>query len=95
MSITQEQIINVTKKLWKLKPKNEWKMVDDIKSIVSYIDLLNEVDTTWITPTVSPITQKTSLKVDIEKRDIKPKELLDCSPCKIVANQIVISDIMK
>jgi Asp-tRNA(Asn)/Glu-tRNA(Gln) amidotransferase C subunit len=46
MSITQEQVKNIAKKLAKLKSKNEEKLVANMNSILDYIDLLGEVDTT-------------------------------------------------
>jgi Asp-tRNA(Asn)/Glu-tRNA(Gln) amidotransferase C subunit len=45
MSLTQEQIEKISEKLSKIK-LNDPKFVDDINSIVGYIDLLDEVDTT-------------------------------------------------
>jgi len=95
MTITQEQIKKISKNLAKLYPKNEEKLAKSINSILSYIDLLNEVDTTGIEPTVSVISKKTGLKKDNEIRSISPISLLKCSPQKIIANQIAVSDIMK
>lgn len=95
MSVKQEDVKRISKKLWKLNPKNEEKLVSDINSILSYIDLLNEVDTNWVIPTISVINSQNILKNDIEKREIDPKDLLACSPGKIIANQIAIADIMK
>jgi len=45
MSITQEQVKKISKNLAKLHPKNEEKLVLNMNSILEYIDLLNEVDT--------------------------------------------------
>lgn len=95
MSITQEQIKKISKNLAKLYPKNEERLANSINSILSYIDLLNEVDTTGVKPTVSVVWKKTGLKKDIEKRNIEPVSLLKCSPQKVIANQIAVSDIMK
>jgi aspartyl/glutamyl-tRNA(Asn/Gln) amidotransferase C subunit len=95
MTITQEQIIKIAKKLWKVKSNNEEKLAWNIASVLEYVDLLNEVDTTWVIPTVSVIAWENILKEDTEKRNITPKELLACSPCRIIANQIAIADIMK
>lgn len=96
MSITQEQIRKISKNLAKLNPKNEDKLAWSMSSILDYIDLLNEVDTSWITPTISVISkEKNSLKEDSEKREIQPIDLLKCSSQKVIANQIAVSDIMK
>lgn len=96
MTITQEQIRKISKNLAKLHPKNEEKLAQSMNSILNYIELLNEVDTTWVTPTISVVNkEKNHLKTDREKREIEPISLLKCSPQKVIANQIAVSDIMK
>jgi len=44
MSITQDELNNLTKNLSKLNNTDE-KLLNDVNGILSYIDLLNEVDT--------------------------------------------------
>lgn len=97
MSITQEEIEKISKKLAKLKPKNTRKLVSDINSILKYIDLLNEVNTTWVVPTVNIMdsNKQITLRNDEIKKDIESKHILNCSNQKIIANQIAVSDIMK
>lgn len=96
MTITQEQIIKLSKNLAKLHPNNEEKLASSMNSILDYVNLLNEVNTSWINPTISVITKKWShLKEDINQRDITPAQLLKCSKQKVIANQIAVSDIMK
>lgn len=95
MSITQEQIINISKNLSKLNPKNIEKLYNDVNSILWYVDLLSEVDTTWVTPTVWVITKPKWLKEDIENREIQWSDLLKCSNQKVIWNQIAVLDIMK
>jgi len=96
MNITQEQIEIISKKLAKLNPRNEEKLVSSMNSILSYIDLLNEIDTKNVVPTVSVIIKKNnSFKIDLEKRDINTSDLLKCSKQKIISNQIAVADIMK
>ena len=95
MSITQEQVKNIAKKLAKVKSKNEEKLVANMNSILDYIDLLNEVDTTGVIPTVSVIQDKNPLRKDVEKREISGSELLKTSKQKVIANQIALNDIMK
>lgn len=95
MSLTQEQIKKLSKNLSKINVNTE-KIGTDINWIISYIDLLNEVDTTWIIPTVSVIESENILREDIEtKKIITRKELLNCSNQKIIAEQIAITNIMK
>lgn len=96
MTITQEQIKKISTNLAKLSPKNEEKLAQNMASILEYIDLLNEVDTTWVIPTISVISKKENdFKDDETEREIEPIELLKCSKQKIIANQIAVSDIMK
>lgn len=94
MSLTQEQIEKLSKNLSKIKLENE-KLGKDINWILEYIDLLNQVDTTWVKPTVSVVEIENSFRKDEEIRNIEPKDLLDCSNQKVIANQIAISNIMK
>lgn len=96
MSITQEEINKLSKNLNKINPKNEEKLLEGINSLLKYVDLLNEVDTKNVSPTVNVISKNNNkLKDDIIKNQISPSELLKCSNQKIIANQIVINDIMK
>ncbi|MDZ7895376.1 MAG: Asp-tRNA(Asn)/Glu-tRNA(Gln) amidotransferase subunit GatC [Sphingobium sp.] len=84
MSITQEQVKNIAKKLAKLKLlKNEEKtVVANMNSILDYIDLLGEVDTTGVIPTVSVITDNNPRRTDKEKREIAP-----CSTSQNIQNK--------
>lgn len=95
MSLTQEQIKKLSKNLSKIDMEDP-KLRNDINNILSYIDLLNEVDTTWVKPTISVVETESKLREDVEvQKEVTPKELLACSNQKIVANQIAISNIMK
>lgn len=94
MSLTQEQIEKLSKNLSKIRIENE-KLGQDINWILEYIDLLNQVDTTWVKPTVSVVEIENSFRKDNEIRNIEPKDLLECSNQKIIANQIAVSNIMK
>lgn len=95
MSLTQEQIEKLSKNLSKISVDNK-KIAWDINWILDYIELLNEVDTTWVEPTVSVVNTKNNLRNDIEtEKTISREDLLACSNQKIVANQIAITNIMK
>lgn len=97
MSLTQEQIEKLSRNLSKINlsdPKLTW----DLNNILDYIDQLNKVDTTWVIPTVNVVEndiKESWLREDIEKREQEPKDLLNCSNQKVIANQIAITDIMK
>jgi len=96
MSLTQEQIEKISKNLSKLYPKNKEKLIIDINSIVWYINMLDDIDTTWVKPTVSVIYNENILREDIEQEKItNPRDLLGCSKGKIIWNQIALNDIMK
>lgn len=95
MSITQDQIKKITKNLAKL-PSLWDKIENDLNSILWYIDMLNEIDTTWVEATISVTKWKSRLREDIEKkRDTDQIELLKCSQNKIIAWQIAIWNVMK
>ncbi len=95
MSLTQEQIEKLSKNLSKINV-NSGKIAHDINWILDYIDLLNEVDTTWVIPTVSVIETENILREDIQgSKNITRAELLACSNQKVIADQIAISNIMK
>lgn len=94
MSLTQEQIEKLSKNLSKIRIDNE-KLAQDVNWILHYVDLLNEVDTTWVKPTTSVVESENILREDLEKRELEPKDLLSCSKQKVIANQIAISNIMK
>lgn len=96
MSITQEQIKKIIKNLAKL-PYSWWKIEQDLNSILWYIDMLNELDTTWVKATVSVSPNKPF--EEFKDKEIittkNPNELLKCSWNKIIAWQIAIWNIMK
>lgn len=94
MTATQEQIQKIAKNLCKL-PSEEVKLVNDVNEILKYVEMLNELDTTGVEPTVSVVKKENVLREDIvEQRHTTPEELLKCSPQKVVGNQIVIGNIM-
>jgi aspartyl-tRNA(Asn)/glutamyl-tRNA(Gln) amidotransferase subunit C len=95
MTLTQEQIEKLSQNLTKIK-NDDPKLVADVNNIIGYIDLLNEVDTDGVEPTVSVVNQENTLRADVEtQKETTTKELLDCSAQKVVANQIAVPNIMK
>jgi len=97
MSLTQEQIKKLSENLSKLFIKDNKKLAWNINSIVKYINILEEIDTSWVKPTVSVIYNENILREDIEEKTNKTpaKELLKCSNQKVIWNQIALNDIMK
>ena len=61
------------------------------------MQLLEELDTTGVTPTVSVVEGHAHLRQDKRANplQVEPSELLSCSQQKIVADQIVLPNIMK
>ncbi len=93
MSTTQDQIKKVSEKLSKipLSKKIGW----DTEGILEYVNLLDEVDTTGVEPTISVVSQWTPFREDVEvEKEVLPKDLLACSNQKVFANQIIIPNIM-
>lgn len=95
MSITQDQLKKIANNLCKLELENE-KLSHDIGEILKYVELLNEVDTTDIIPTISVVEKDYELRKDTEgAKESSPEKLLNCSPQKVIAHQIALSNIMK
>lgn len=95
MTLTQDQIKNLSQNLTKIK-NDDPKLAEDVNNIIWYIDLLNEVNTDGIEATVSVVQQENTLRSDLETtKDTTTQELLNCSPQKVVAGQIAVSNIMK
>lgn len=95
MTVTQEQIEKLSQKLCKMNVDTE-KLTWNVNSILDYMNLLNEIDTKGVKPTVSVIENEWVLREDIEEdKEISRKELLDCTNQKVIADQIAITSIMK
>jgi aspartyl/glutamyl-tRNA(Asn/Gln) amidotransferase C subunit len=94
MSITQEQIQKIAEKLSKI-PGNNGKIAKNIQDTLGYMDLLSEIDTSWVIPTVSVIENNMLLREDKLSVSLStPAELLSCSEQKIVWQHIVLPNIM-
>lgn len=95
MTVTQDQIQKIAEKLSKIPGDNK-KLLGNITDILGYMELLNEVDTTGVTPTVSVVSSKKALRKDeLTQKEVLPSELLACSKQKVVSNQIILPNIMK
>ncbi len=94
MSISQEDLQKISKKLSKI-PADNPKLLQNISDIVEYMDLLAEVDTENVIPTISVVENYALLREDIKiDAPATPDELLACSKQKVVAHQIVLPNIM-
>lgn len=95
MSISQEQLQKIAHKLSKI-PANNPKLLGNITDILEYMKLLDKVDTSGVKPTISVGETQAILREDSrENSTITPKSLLDCSPQNVIADQIVLPNIMK
>lgn len=94
MTVTQDQIKKIARNLCKLSGSDE-AIINDCQSILGYVDMLNEIDTTGVEPTVSVVSKENTLRSDTEERKFSEwTELLKCSPQKVIANQITLGGIM-
>jgi len=94
MSISQDELRKIAQKLSKI-PSESDALFQNISDTLDYMNLLNEVDTTDVIPTVSVISNPSYLRKDTESRDILWKDLLTCSHQKIIADHIALPNIMK
>lgn len=95
MSISQEQLQKIAKKLSKI-PGDNSKLLWNITDILEYMKLLDEVDTQWVKPCVSVWETQADLREDIIVAfEPGAKSLLSCSPQSIIADQIMLPNIMK
>jgi aspartyl/glutamyl-tRNA(Asn/Gln) amidotransferase C subunit len=94
MVLTQEQIKKLANNLSKIAWNNK-ELSEDLNSNIKYVNLLNEVDTTWVKQTISVVNKKNILRTDeLKNKHITSNDLLDCSNQNIIADQISIKNIM-
>lgn len=95
MSISQEQLQKIAEKLSKI-PGDNSKILGNIRDILEYMKLLEEVDTTWVVATVSVGETRAYLREDILTSGIvSPASLIACSEQSVISGQIVLPNIMK
>lgn len=69
MSISQDELRKIARKLSKI-PSESDTLLQNISDTLEYMNLLGEVDTTNIVPTVSVIESSSLLRHDHESRNI-------------------------
>lgn len=95
MTIAQDELQKMAKKLSKIPGENP-KLFKNVSDILGYMDLLSEVKTDGVTPTVSVVDNNAHLREDKRVDPIStPSELLAQSEQKVVSWQIVLPNIMK
>lgn len=95
MSISQDELKKIAEKLSKI-PGDNPALLGNITDILGYMDLLSQVDTTGVIPTVSVVEHNTTLREDCVKNPTGATgaDLLKTSNQKVVADQIVLPNIM-
>lgn len=89
-ALTKEQVLHIAK-LARLTLTSEEveKMTKELSSILNYIEILNEVDTSSVEPTAQVTGLTNALRKDeIRVSEAKPDDLLGASPLPIVEHQI-------
>lgn len=95
MSISQEQLQKIARGLSKIPAENP-KLLGNISDILDYMKLLDEVDTSGVKPTISVGETQAYLREDVrENSHISAKSLLACSAQSVIADHIVLPNIMK
>ena len=64
----------------KIDDQKEEKIINDLGNIIEFVDQLNEVDTTEITPLTNPLEKKAKTRKDIVTAKNLKKELLEVAP---------------
>ncbi len=89
-ALTRDQILHIAKLArLTLKPEEIDKMTKELSSILTYIEVLNEVDTAHIEPTAQVTGLTNALREDVViPSEAKPDDLLGCSGLPITDHQI-------
>ena len=64
----------------KIDNDKEEKIINDLGNIIEFVDQLNEVDTTEITPLTNPLEKTAKTRKDIITAKNLKKELLEVAP---------------
>lgn len=89
-TLTKDQVLHIAKLArLELRPEEVEKMTKELSSILQYVDMLQELDTTNVEPTAQVTGQKNVLRDDtVIPSGALPDQLLAVSPLKIVEHQI-------
>ena len=64
----------------KIDDEKEEKIINDLGNIIEFVDQLNEVDTTEITPLTNPLEKTAKTRKDIVTAKNLKKKLLEIAP---------------
>ncbi len=95
MSISQDELKKIAEKLSKI-PADNPALLGNITDILWYMDLLSQVDTSEVTPTVSVVENKAELRDDTVQNPTHATgaDLLKTTKQKVAWDQIVLPNIM-
>lgn len=95
MTLSQDELQKIAKRLTKIEANNP-KLLGNIQDVLNYMKLLEEIDTSGIVPTISVVEENARLREDKIQNPtgVTPQELLNSSPQKVIADQIVLPNIM-
>lgn len=91
MALTHDQVRHIAKLArLRLTDAEVEKYAKELSSILNYIDMLQEVDTSSVEATAQVTGQVNSMREDVIRTDgASPDALLGCSPLQITDHQIV------
>lgn len=94
MTLTQAQIEKLSINLSKLQaPESDF--TESSNKILNYMEMLNNVDTTGVEPTINVSDIENKLRTDEETpKTLTREQLLANTQQKVVADQIAVSNIM-
>lgn len=89
-TLTKEQVLHIAKLArLTLAPEEVDRMAKELSSILNYIEVLGEVDTSNVEPTAQVTGIVNALRKDeVKTSEAKPDDLLAASPLSIVEHQI-------
>ena len=64
----------------KIDDEKEEKIINDLDNIIEFVDQLNDIDTSEITPLTNPLEKTAKTRKDIVTAKNLKKELLDVAP---------------
>ena len=90
-ALTKDQVRHIAKLArLRLTPAEEEKFPKELTSILQYVDMLQEVDTSKVEPTAQVTGQVNALREDVvNPSPVSPDLLLATSPLPITDHQIV------
>lgn len=89
--LTKDQVKHIAKLArLELTDAEVGKFTKELTSILQYVDMLREVDTTGVVPTAQVTGQTNILRDDVLRTECAPSDaLLACSPLPLSDHQIV------